>query len=278
MPNLRRESALKTVAVVVLAGLVAAPSAAAQLRPLDPLRWDGGGGASEVRLGAGVFKGQRASLAGTRGRLVELGTYTATVRMGRVRVELGGTALRLFADDSVYSAPVAGARPPNGRHRVDTGEHRLGTVVRLTSSDTPLAAAVRFGVRLPTTDNLEGLGRDQTDFYATLAGRWRLGRADLTAEAGVGVYGTRDPAREQVDPLLFAAGVGWDVRPVRLHLEAVGQHDTRRGAALRGIEDLGELRLSAGVGERRRLGVTLVRGIARHSPDLGLVVESAIRF
>ena len=269
---------MKTSPLVVLVGLLAAAPAAAQLRPLDPLRWDGDGEAREVRLGAGVFKGQRASLAGTSGRLVELGTYAASVRMGRVRLELGGTALRLFADDSVYSAPVAGARSPNGRHRVDTGEHRLGTVVRLTGSDAPLAAAVRFGVRLPTTDNLEGLGRDQTDFYATVAGRWRRGRADLTAEAGLGVYGTRDPAREQVDPLLFAAGVAWDARPVRLHVEAVGQHDTRRGAALRGIEDLGEVRLSAGLGERRRLTVTLVRGVARHSPDLGLVVESAIRF
>lgn len=270
---------MKSIPLLLLGSLLASAPAQAQLRPLDPLRWgDGEAGAREVRVGAGVFQGQRASLAGTSGRLVELGTYVASVRMGRVRVELGGTALRVFADDSVYSEPAAGARPPDGRPRVDTGEHRLGTVVHLSSEARPLAAALRFGVRLPTTDNLEGLGRDQTDFYATVAARWRRGRARVTGEAGLGVYGTRDPLREQVDPLLFAAGVGWDARPLRIDLEAVGQHDTRRGAALRGIEDLGEVRLSAGVGERRRVTLTLVRGVARHSPAFGLVVESAFRF
>lgn len=262
---------------VLLAGALS--SVEAQLRPIDPMPWDAlDGGSVSVTAGVAAYAGQRASLAGTRGTLVEIGTFAAFWPQGRVVLELSGTALRVFSDDSTYAPPVGSARAPDGRRRIDVGEQGVSTMVLFTDPGSSLLAGLRFGVRLPTTDDLAGLGRDRTDFFSTLGGRWRRGSVDLRAEAGIGVFGTRDPTREQVDPVLVAGAALWDAGSVRLGLWALGQHDTRRGEPLRGTEDLGEVRLSAEMTRHPHLRVVLVRGFARHSPALGLQAEWGVRF
>jgi hypothetical protein len=153
----------------------------------------------------------------------------------------------------------------------------VSTLVQLSEEGaTPLV--LRFGTRLPSTNNEEGLGRDQTDFFSTLAlqptwGRWKIG-----AEFGVGINGTRDTVNEQIDPLLFgvtAIREGGSVRPM---LEATGQHDPRSNRDRRGNENVGEVRVGARVGEASWLTVLLVRGWTSTSPDLGLVVRYGKRF
>lgn len=251
-----------------------------QLRPLDPLDWsaiDHDGGAS-LGVGFGLYAGQRASLAGTRGRLMELGLLHGTWSVGRAAFQLTGAAVRVFRDESVFAEPVGAARLGNGR-RVDAGEPRVSTIVRLTEGGGRWDGALRFGVRLPTTDDHEGLERDRTDFFVTLAGRRRVGLLTTTAEVGMGVLGTRDTRNEQVDPLLFALGVSWDTGGwLRPRLVAVGQHDTRRGPEMRGNEDLGEVRLSVSGGEDHWFRLALVRGWTPFSPDWGLTVQTGLRY
>jgi hypothetical protein len=265
---------------VLLCSSVLLPAPArAQLRPLEPTPWEAVGAQGPmVRVGVGWHGGARATLAGTRGSLLELGDLSATWSFGRVALELGGTVLRVFADDSAYAAPAGGTRAPDGTRRVDTGEHRLGTLVRLTAASSPVEAVFRFGTRLPTTDNAQGLGRDQTDFYGTFGGRWRRAGLELTGEAGVGILETRLARPEQVDVLLYAARAGWVGERGRVWLEAVGQHDTRSAPELRGLEDLSEARLVGELGGRRLLRVTLVRGLTFASPELGVVVAAGVRF
>ena len=125
-------------------------------------------------------------------------------------------------------------------------------------------------MRLPTTDNSVGLERDQTDFFALMAGRYAAGRFAFAGELGMGVYGTRLAAIEQVDPVLYAFGVRVVDGPVRPGLEVVGQWDTRPGSQLRGVEDLAELRASIEMGGHRSLTVSAIRGLSETSPDLGL--------
>lgn len=277
IPGRSARARLLSILFALLAGGVS--PAVAQLRPVEPMSWDAlDNGRVAVRAGAAGYVGQRASLAGTRGTLVEMGTFAAFWPLGRVVLELSGTALRVFSDDSTYARPVGGARAPDGRRRIDAGEQGVSTMVLLTDPQASFLAGLRFGVRLPTTDDLAGLGRDRTDFFSTLGGRWLRGGLDLRAEAGIGVFGTRDPTREQVDPVLLAGAALWDAGSVRLGLWALGQHDTRRGEPLRGTEDLGEVRLSAETTGRPHLRVVVVRGFARHSPALGLQAEWGVRF
>ena len=253
------------------------PCTSPALRPRLP-------GAAAPRLSAGSscsasFSGQRASLAGTEGRLLELGAFAATWSFGRVAVRLAGTAVRVFDDDRIFAAPLGGVLPYQpGRRRTDAGDYRLSTLVGLTPPGSAVGAALRFGIRLPTTDDAKGLGRDQTDFFSSLSGRVAGEAWAVSADVGVGVNGTRDLLNEQVDPLLFALAVRSRSGRVRPFLELVGQHDTRGGPESRGIEDLGEARVGVRVGGAQWVRVAGIRGWTRMGPELGLQLRFGARF
>lgn len=270
--------ALRTL---VLTGLLAAGAGGAQgqLRPLDPLDWDDLAGEGRVvSVGAGMHWGQRATRAGSEGLLLELGRFRAAWGLGSVSVELAGTAVWLFEERSHYAEPAPDVLPTADARRRDSGDYRVSTLVRLTPGDRSSALALRFGVRLPTTDDLQGLERDQTDFFAGLAGRTVSGPLAVGGEIGLGVFGTRDLRREQVDVLLFGLSARYDVGRAQALLELAGQHDTRSSSELRGNEDLGEARLGVRVGHRRWIRVALIRGWTPASPDVGVGFEVGTRF
>jgi hypothetical protein len=266
--------------VVVVALWAGCPGGAeAQLRPLDPVDWQtlDAPHESSFRIGVGAYADHAASLAGTRGRLVEVGSFRATWRSGRVTLQLSGTAVRFFEDDTAFASPVGATRGLSDERRTDVGDGRVSTILRLTEGEGDWDAALRFGVRLPTTDDRTGLERDQTDFFTTVAGRHRRGALDLAAEIGLGILGTRDVRNEQVDPVLFALSGSYDLGWLRPELMVVGQHDTRRNAARRGNEDLGEIRIGATHGGARWLRLGLVRGWRSFSPDWGVTFEAGVR-
>lgn len=265
--------------LAVGAALLCGTPAAGQLRPLDPVDFEVIGDPSwTVEVGVGVFGGQRASLAGTSGDLLEMGTTRIAWGLGRVAVELSGTILRIFDDRTVYTEPVGDARPHDESLRVDAGDTRVTTIVRLSDDGASVPIVVRFGTRLPSTDNKVGLGRDQTDFYSTLAVRPVWGRWAVGAELGMGINGTRDTGNEQIDPILFGLTATWKEGGVRPVFEATGQHDPRSNRDRRGNENIGEIRLGVRSGIHRWLSVLLVRGWTSTSPDLGLVVRLGARF
>lgn len=272
---------LVLVALTACLAVFSRPTEAhAQLRPLDPLDWTTfDTGEWSATLGAGVHVGQRASLAGTEGRLWEIGTFTVAWNTGRTTVSVGGTVVNSYVDQDVYAPPAPGTRSPDGSRRVDTGEHWVQTSVRLAGSKERGGVALRFGVRLPTTDNHTGLGRDQTDFFSTLAGRLRGGAWELSGEAGLAINGTRSLDHEQVDPLLFAARWQWTAEPVMPFVALTGQHDARAGAEVRGTENLGEGRLGVRVaGAGRWVEGAVLRGWTRMGPEFGLSVRVGMRF
>lgn len=275
-PRLHRAltPALATTTACLLAALAAPRPLAAQLRPLDPLEWQAFDAAEPVRLGLGVaaFQGQRASLAGVRGRLWELGLVRVSWRTGRVLFEASGTALRAFRDEVRLEAPAAGVSAGAGGLRWDAGDWELATALRLTPADAPVALALRFGTRLPTTDNRVGLERDATDFFAVVAGRWRTGRLTLSAESGLGIHGTRDPDFEQSDVWFYVLAVEYRRGWLAPRLELVGQEDGLNHRAPRGTEELRELRLGLRAGRKRWVELSLVRGLEEFSPAAGLAV------
>ncbi|MGH7468538.1 MAG: hypothetical protein ACRENP_11310 [Longimicrobiales bacterium] len=246
----------------------------AQLRPLEPVDWDAYFESAPIRLHArvGWIDGQRASLAGTVGRLVELGELRMYIRTGAVLLEFAGTPQRLFSDDEVFASPAGGAlpAPPDGE-RHDAGDYRVATVVRLNARASAWLAALRFGTRLPTTNNRVGLDRDQTDFFALLGTHHRRDRWRLGLELGLGINGTRSPTFEQSDVLLYAGTLEFVSRSITPRLTIVGQDDLS-ARQLRGNEDLAELRAGLRMGRRRWVELALVRGLSTFSPRVGLLL------
>lgn len=263
-------TAVRIFLLASLALATMAPRCAAQLRPLDPVDFDAfSGPPMRATVGAAVYDDQRASLAGTQGRLWEIGNLRFIVRTGRVLIDAGGTIQRLFSEDSVWAAPYGDAAPPAAdRKRHDAGDYRIAAVVRLTGDSSPTLGTLRFGTRLPTTDNLVGLDRDATDFFTTLGAHREFGRLRVSAEAGLSINGTRKTTYEQSDVFIYALNMQVAFGRLTPYITAVGQEDFH-DHAVRGNEDLGEQRVGLRAGLRRWIDVALVRGYRQFSPDIG---------
>lgn len=259
-----------------LAFLFSVTTAPAQLRPLDPAEWRVWEGASTVvGVGIGAFADQRASLAGTEGRLIEAGNLTVTWRTGRVAIEAGGTVRRIFDDERVFAEPDGGALDL-GPRRYDAGDIRIGTVVRLTPDRAPALAVLRFGTRLPTTDNRVGLDRDQTDFFALVGGRVRRATLAASAETGVSINGTRRSTFEQSDVWVYLVQLERAGRLLTPVVTVTGHMDGLKGRTIRGNEDLGEVRAGLRFGQRRWVSASFVKGYARFSPGSGVLVAGGL--
>ncbi len=269
---------LAAAALAALAAVRPGAPAAAQLRPIEPAAWDvfEPGRVLAATAGVGVHERQRAALAGTEGRLLELGNFQLAWRSGRIAVEASGTALRVFADETSFAPPGEGVSDVGGENRTDAGDYRISTSVLLTPPGARAQAMVRFGTRLPTSDNTVGLDRDRTDFFALAGGRVRGGRLRLAGEAGVGIFGTRNESHEQSDALVYSLSAEYAVGPMTPALLLLGHADPFDAWTPRGNEDLTELRAGARVGGRYWLQAQWVKGLMEYSPGAGVLVSAGV--
>jgi hypothetical protein len=264
----------------VMTALAAAPTpAAAQMRPLDGVNWDllRGHGTVAVRAGGGVLWGQRASLAGLEGRLIEAGEIRAEWRTGRVVFEVGGTTLRILDRYSAYASPVTGTRSGSGQPLRDAGSWRVASAVRLTPADRDVVAGLRFGTRLPNADDAIGLERDQTDFFALAGAQLRRKGISLGAEFGLGIHGTHDPDAEQVDVLVYTAVLEGRHGAVAPRIGVAGHHAPPGLKLPRGNENRSELKIGLRAGRRWSLEADLVRGLSRSGPHAGVLLGGGLR-
>ena len=271
--------AVRALSIAITCCVFFVHSTSAQLRPLDPI--DAHAFFEDpvrAQLGFGAYDDQLASLAGVRGALWEIGDFRATIRTGRVVMELGGVVHRRFEDDVVIAAPVGGAQdPPADGKRGDSGDYRVATILRLTGASSRTLATLRFGTRLPTTNNRVGLDRDAIDFFAT-AGAYRVEENFLVgAEAGVAINGTREIDYEQADVLAYAVTGELRFGQVMPFAVLTGQH-AFFDREIRGNEDLAEIRAGVRVGRKRWLNAAFVHGLADASPNSGFQLSAGARF
>ena len=262
-------------ALTLLAVCTAAVPVGAQLRPLDPFSWhifeDGVTIAADARISR--YQGQRASLAGTKGDLWEVPTATVALVSGRFAIIASGTGKRFFQERQRFGPAYSGVLPSVNGRRDDSGDYTIGTAVRLTPLASPIDALLRFGTRLPTTQNENGLERDATDFFATLVGRMRRSALSVSLEAGLGIIGTRDASYEQDDLLLYDMRVDYGGGRVRPSIVVVGQaHPPTHLKERRGVEDLSEVRLGVNIGGRTWLRREGIKGFETFSPAYGLSI------
>jgi hypothetical protein len=269
----------RVAALVPILGLLVLPGRAiGQMRPTGPVEWDI---FENVRpwvfgLGAGYIEGQRASLAGTSGDLLEGGNFRIAYRSGRIGVEFTGTLARRFRDEEIFSPPAPGTDGPTGRIRHDAGDVLATTLIRLNNSGSPFLVALRFGTRLPTTSNEPGLDRDRTDFFSTLAARYRFGRFAVSAETGLGILSTRETGTDQLDVQNFSAVLESRIGPLTATGGIVGQDDWHTHV-VRGNEDLSEIRIGLRAGDRQWFSLTAIKGIADYSPGYGVLLMLGVR-
>lgn len=276
---LRPRGANRTAAAVLTAlTLCAVPqSVSAQLRPLDPLEWRifDDDVVFIAGAGGGMLWQQPAPLAGTRGTLLEAGTYSLTLRSARIAIQLGGTALWRLTERDTIAAPVDVVEPANGV-RQDAGPAFASTAFRFSPDDWPADLVLRFGATVPTTSNESGLERDRTDFFALLSVRYTRGRLSLTAENGVGINGTMRRGLPQSDVWTYAFGAAYALPALSLAADFVGRQDGH-SYVIRGNEDLRELRAGFDLGRTRWLHVRYIRGFDDDaSPTHGLRVSAGM--
>lgn len=274
----RRPRPATVAAMAVLVNGLAPDRAAAQLRPLEPLEWRifddrvqfvGG-------IGAGMLSDQPATLAGTRGTLLEIGTYSLTIRSARIAIQAGGTALWHLAEHDTLDTPMEVVEPAQGA-RLEPGLAFISTALRMSRNAWPADLVLRFGATVPTTSNESGLERDRTDVFALISVRYRRGDVTLTAENGVGINGTVQRGLPQSDVWTYAFGATYAVHPFVLAADFVGRQDGHT-YVIRGNEDQRELRAGFDVGGGRWLRVRYIRGMAREaSPQHGLSVSAGVQ-
>jgi surfeit locus 1 family protein len=257
--------------LVAAVGASTARPLQAQLRPLDPMEWRVFDEDTWLVVGAGsnMLWDQPATLAGTRGRLLEAGTYDVTVRSGRMAMSIGGVAVWRFIDDQVERHPVHPARAADGRPRQDAGRAIASTLLRLSPADWPADLVVRFGATIPTTSDQSGLERDRTDFFALLGARYRRGPLTLAMENGVAINGTVRPSYPQSDVWAYTFMASYGMGTLKPTVEVVG-HQDGQSRIVRGNEDQRELRLGFDVGDRRWLRVRYVHGLSTFAAAHGL--------
>ncbi|MEO5904736.1 MAG: hypothetical protein ABIQ55_12040 [Gemmatimonadaceae bacterium] len=256
---------------------VAAPPAAAQLRPLEPIPWRvlRQGTTVAAELGASRLYEQRASLAGTSGTLTELGNFSLAWRTGRVALEAAGTGQRLLEEKSRFADPYPGVQSARDKRRNDSGDYRLSTSIRITPDTYPVTGVFRFGTRLPTTDNTTGLDRDAIDFFATVGASGIRGILNISGEAGLGVYGTRETRFEQDDLFLYALRaelhLGQAFTPEAM---VIGQQHGYAHSAIRGVENLSEIRVGLRYGDNKWIRAEAVKGMTIFSPSGGILITA----
>ena len=246
----------------------------AQLRPLEPVSWTvfNSGVSVTASAKAAGYRKQRASLAGTEGDLWEVPALSLAWRSGRIAILATGTGQRFFTEKERFAPAYFGVRPSTSGRRHDSGDYTIGTAVLLTPRRARAEALLRFGTRLPTTDNETGLDRDAIDFFATVAGRTTRGPLSVALEAGLGLNSTRDSAFEQDDLLLYAATFEYQRGIVTPSIMIVGQAHGPAHHEIRGVEDMSELRLGLRFGSRTWIRIEGVKGLETFSPSYGASV------
>jgi hypothetical protein len=266
--------------IAVVAGMLAlAPRhTQAQLRPLEAIPWRvfEGHNTLSAEVGASRLFDQRASLAGTSGTLTEIPNFALAWRTGRVAVEAAGTGQRIFREDSRFASAYPDVHPASDGKRHDSGDYRLSTSVRVTPDNYPVTGVLRFGTRLPTTDNTTGLDRDATDFFATVGASGNRGILNVAGEGGLGIYGTRETRFEQDDLFLYSLRAELRFPSFVPTASVIGQQHGYAHSAIRGVENLSEARLGIRMGDQRWLRIEAVRGLTTFSPSGGILVTAGL--
>jgi hypothetical protein len=254
----------------------AAAIARGQVRPLEtdtavllPV------GTVRAQFGFEFLQNQRYTLSGLEGDLTRFGVAAVHVGVGEyAEFQLSGVVQDfLSVKRRTPDAPV----PPDfaGNSSSDVGDIVLATKLRLAAErGSRPALAFKFAVALPNASNESGLGVDETRFFAGLLASKKVGRLDLTANAGLAILGSPVTPNSQSDMFTYGVAAAF---PVTGRLDLVGEVAGREGVERIGYERRGQVR--AGIRLRAAGLVWDAAGLAGlHHTDADSGVALGVRY
>ena len=262
--------------IVVVAGLFAAPPAAAQQRPLvteDPEVI----GAGLVLLEGGFDYSYdvlfpASGLQGNLLRVPTLGLSFGISSMAELQID-GGIYNRLAINHTgVGLAPLADQLDVTGSSTHDVEDIVIGTKIRLLG-ETPSrpAFALRFATKLPNASNESGLGLDTTDFhFQALVGK-TIRSIRIVGNIGLGILGDPTEGANQNDVVLYGVSIA---RAVKQGVEVVGEVNgrasTRSGTPPAGTESRSTVRLGGRLTRGTvRIDAGILLGLTSSDPGFG---------
>ena len=190
------------------AGLAAAGAshADAQERPFTtPRPWTQEPGTVRLEAGATITAGRRIPVSGLRGDLLELPAAMVVGLASGVEARVEGVAWQRMSVEGVdTTAALAEELGLDGGSTQDAGDFTVAARVRLLRYASG-QAALQAGVRLPIAGNESGLGRDVTDFSASLLVGHHRGPLLASAEAGFAILGSPTRTAAQNDQVRLGA-------------------------------------------------------------------------
>lgn len=231
--------------------------AAAQQRPLvteDPETV----GTGRLLIESGLDYGRDVfyPLSGLEGNVFAVPTIGFSIGVSSIaEIQFdGGLYRRLTITDQV-AAPFTSILDLDGERTTSVDDLVVGTKLRL-ASETPgrPSIGVRFATRLPNASNESGLGRDTTDFFASLLMGKTVNSLRIVANGGIAILGDPITPARQDDLLTFGVSVA---RALSGATEVVGEFNGRLNFAS-GDPTIGAENLGVG-----RFGIRYTRGPIR---------------
>ncbi len=142
-------------------------------------------GRIRAEVGIEFLQGQQYSLSGLSGDLIRLGVVAIHVGVGEfAEFQISGV-IQNFLSISGRTEPVV-APEFSGDSTSDFGNLVLGTKLKLAGENGKRPAiAFKFAVELPNANQGNGLGTDETEFYASLLLKKHFGRTQILADLGI---------------------------------------------------------------------------------------------
>lgn len=200
--------------------------AAAQQRPLvteDPEVV--GAGQVLLELGFDQLWEQRYPASGLQGTLLRAPTFGVSVGLGIAELQIDGAIYQRLQIKERFEAPLADLLDVTGDQTSSIDDVTVATKIRIMGEAAGRPAfGIRLATKLPNASNERGLGRDTTDFYASLLVAKTVQSMRVVGNAGLGILGDATDGSRQNDVLTYGLSLA---RALTQASEVVGEINGR---------------------------------------------------
>ncbi len=216
-------------------------------------------GTMRAQVGFDFLQNVDFPLSGLSGDLTSVGVVDVRLGVGKmVEVQLEG-AVQHFLDvkkrgakfvpilelDGTCNTPTGGGPVTGGCSTHDTGDFSLITKVRIfPETGRRPSLAMRFGFKMPNSNQVRGIGTNSTDVFAAFILQKRFGKLNLFGNLGLAILQSPNAEFSQNDVLIYGGAFTYPLhRRFNVAGEVAGRHSTRTiNADLAGTESRSQAR------------------------------------
>src|SRR5260370_23594 len=234
-----------------------------------------------LRIEAGIDFVQKARfpVSGLTGDLTRAGVIGINIGLApNVEFQIEGVAQNLLSINTRGPSAIPLSVASTANSTSDVGDFTLWTKVKLRNETAHLPSlGFRVGVQLPNSNQVRGLGLNQTNAYAQVLFGKKFGhnaRVNTFGSLGIGILSAPTAFFTQNDVLTYGlAGIVRLNKQFSLACEVNGRTNTRPGSGPLGTESQGEARIGVQVrASGLRFDFADIKGITNFSPHSGITV------